>query len=151
MFKSIRLIISSLFVFVLLIGCSSKPTHLELVLKTSKELNPDINEIPSPLMVTFYELESAEKFMKYDYWTLLSKSGENLKDDLVSQSKHIILPEQEQKYKIVFNENTKFLGVICNFRNIDNKYTWKYVVNLEKDSYNHNVLKIEKSNIERIK
>jgi type VI secretion system protein VasD len=151
MFKSIKLIISSIFIFVSLVGCSSKPTHLELVLKTSKELNPDINEMPSPLMVTFYELESAEKFIKYDYWTLLSKSGENLKDDLVSQAKHIILPEQEQKYKIVFSENTKFLGVICNFRNIDSKYTWKYVVNLQKDTYNYDVLKIEKSNIERIK
>lgn len=151
MLKKIRFIISGLIAFFLFTGCSSKPTHLELVLKTSKELNPDINEMPAPLMLTFYELDSAEKFMKYDYWTLLSKSGENLKDDLISQSKHIILPEQQQKYKIVFNENTKFLGIICNFRNIDNKYTWKYVINLEKDSYNYNVLKIEKSNIERIK
>ncbi len=150
MIKTIKLIISLGLFFLFLGGCSSKPTHLELVLKTSKELNLDINQVPSPLMVTFYELESAEKFMKYDYWTLIDNSGENLKDDLVSQVKHIILPEQEQNYKIVFGENTKNLGVICNFRNIDNKFVWKYVINLEKDDYNYSELKIEKFNIERV-
>lgn len=139
----------TLFMLILFSGCAEKPTHLELVLKSSSDLNPDINQVPSPLMVTFYELKSAEKFIKYDYWTLLDKSGENLKDDLVSQVKHIIVPSEEQNYKIVFSDNTKFLGVICNFRNIDNKFVWKYVINLEKNEYNYNELKIDKFNIER--
>lgn len=138
------------FITLLLNACSSKPTHLELVIKSSQDLNPDLNNVSSPLMLTFYELESAEKFLKFDYWTLLAKSGKNLNKDLVSQAKHIITPEQEQTYKIVFGEKTNFLGVIGKFRNIENKSSWKYVINLEKDTYNFSELKIKNFNIERV-
>jgi len=144
-----KLAIALLMIFILS-GCSSKPTHLELVIKSSSDLNPDLNSVSSPLMLTFYELESAENFLKYDYWTLLAKSGKNLKHDLVSQAKHIITPQQEQTYKIVFDKNTKFLGVIGKFRNIENKSSWKYVINLEQEKYNYSELKIEKFNIERV-
>ncbi|MGP2658164.1 type VI secretion system lipoprotein TssJ [Malaciobacter sp. WC5094] len=131
-----------------LVGCSSKPTHLELVVNSTNDLNPDINNVSSPLMLTFYELESAENFMKYDYWTLMQESGKNLNRDLISQSKHVITPHQKQTYKIVFNDNAKFLGVVGQFRNIKNK--WKYVINLEEDTYNFSELEIHKYSIERV-
>lgn len=131
-------------------ACSSKPTHLELVVSSNNDLNPDVNNISSPLMLTFYELESAENFIKYDYWTLMEESGKNLNRDLISQVKHIIIPNQKQTYKIVFNNNSRFLGVVGQFRNIQNKDKWKYVINLEKDTYNFSELKIYEYNIERV-
>ena len=69
-------------------GCASKPTHMELVIKSSKDLNQDLDNVSSPLMLTFYELDSAEKFLKYDFWKLLDKSGKKLNNDLISQAKH---------------------------------------------------------------
>ncbi len=142
-------ILTLIFIIFIISGCSSKPTHIELVVQSSKDLNPDLDDVSSPLMLTFYELESAEKFLKYDFWKLLNKSGKKLGDDLVSQSKHIIVPQQEQVYKIVFEKNTKFLGVIGKFRNIENKSSWKYVINLEQEKYNYIELKIKKFSIER--
>ena len=59
-------------------GCASSPTHLELVIKSSKDLNQDLDDVSSPLMLTFYELESAEKFAKFDFWKLLDKSRTNI-------------------------------------------------------------------------
>jgi len=134
----------------LISGCASKPTHLELVIKSSSELNQDINNVSSPLMLTFYELESAEKFLKYDFWTLLAKSGKNLNQDLVSQAKHVIVPEEEQTYKIVFSERTKFLGVVGKFRNIKSNSVWKYVINLNQEDGNYSELKVENYKIERV-
>jgi len=131
-------------------ACASKPTHLELVVNSDNDLNPDVNNVSSPLMLTFYELESAENFIKYDYWTLMEESGKNLNRDLISQVKHVIIPHQKQTYKIVFNDDARFLGVIGQFRNIQNKNKWKYVINLEKDSYNFSELKIHEYNIERV-
>lgn len=132
-------------------ACATKPTHLELVVSSDNDLNPDVNNVSSPLMLTFYELESAENFIKYDYWTLMEESGKNLNRDLISQVKHIIIPHQKQTYKIVFNNDSRFLGVVGQFRNIQNKDKWKYVINLEKDTYNFSELKIHEYNIERVK
>ncbi len=151
MFKKFRNLMFVLFVIAFATGCAKNPTHLELVIKTTEDLNKDVDGRSSPLMLTFYELESAEKFSKFDYWTLLEKSGDNLKDDLVSQSKHIILTEQKQNYKISFADKTKYLGIVANFRVIDNDYVWKDVVELKKGSYNYSEFEIRKFNIERVK
>lgn len=145
----LKLIILTL-AMLILSGCSTKPTHLELVVNSSKDLNQDLDDISSPLMLTFYELKSAEKFIKYDYWSLLEKSGRKLGDDLISQTKQVITPMQEQTYKISFNEKTNFLGVIGNFRKLNKNKQWKYVINLEKDEYNYIELKVENFKLERV-
>lgn len=140
-------------IFLIVIGfsaCSSKPTHLELVIKSSNDLNPDINRVSSPLMLTFYELESAENFLKYDYWTLMEDSGKNLSRDLISQAKYIITPNQEQTYKIRFDRDTRFLGVVANYRDIQNNSNWKHVINLEQEEYNFSELMLKKFSIERV-
>lgn len=130
-------------------ACASKPTHIELVVKSSNDLNLDINKVPSPLMLTFYELESAENFLKFDYWTLLSDSGKNLNSDLISQSKNIIIPNQEQIYKILFEKNTKFLGIVGQFRDIQNSEKWKEVINLKTENYNYYEIKLNNNKIEK--
>ena len=146
-FLKISLLVIMIFGFS---ACALKPTHLELVIRSTSELNPNENSVPSPLMLQFYELESAEKFIKYDYWTLLAKNGKNLSSDLISQSKYIITPEQEHTYKIAFDEKAKFLGVIGKFRDIKNDLAWKYVINLEDNVYNYHELKIDKFDIKRV-
>lgn len=132
-------------------GCTNSPTNLELVITSSSNLNPDIKNVSSPLMLTFYELESAENFLKYDYWTLMEDAGINLNRDLISQSKQIIVPLQKQTYKIEFDKDAKFLGVVGQFRNIDNNSSWKYLINLNQESNNFSELRIENFNIERVK
>lgn len=132
-------------------GCTNSPTNLDLVITSSSHLNPDIKNVSSPLMLTFYELESAENFLKYDYWTLMEDAGVNLNRDLISQSKQILVPLQKQTYKITFDKDAKFLGVVGQFRNIDNNSSWKYVISLEQESDNFGELRIENFNIERVK
>lgn len=138
----IQLITLVILAFFISACASKKPTHIELVINSQKELNHDVKNISSPLMLIFYELESAEKFSKFDYWDLLDKSGEKLSSDLVSQTKQIILPNQEQTYKIVFDNRTKFLGVIGKFRDVKNS-NWKYVINLDKNTYNYKELVVQ--------
>lgn len=123
-------------------ACSQKgPTYLELNVLSDKELNQDKLKISSPLMLVFYELQSAENFLKLDYWDLLEKDGEKLKSDLISQHKQVIIPKEKHLYKIVFDEKAKFLGLIGKFSDIS-KPTWKYVINLEKGKTNEVYLKV---------
>ncbi|QDF28485.1 type VI secretion system lipoprotein TssJ [Halarcobacter anaerophilus] len=148
--KYLYRLLVALFIMFSFNACSTKPTHIELVINSSNDLNPDINKVSSPLMLSFYELESAENFMKYDYWTLVEDSGKNLNRDLISQTKHIIVPNQQQTYKIRFDKDARFLGVVANFREIQNDSSWKQVINLDEDGYNFSELKLEKFSIERV-
>ena len=93
----------------LMSACASKPTHMDLVIKSSANINLDSDNISSPLMLNFYELDSAEQFSKLDYWTLLDSGKDRLNSDLISQNKHIIVPNEEQHYKILFDEKAKYL------------------------------------------
>lgn len=151
MIKKMRSSLLSLFVLSFFTACSNSQTQLELVLKAKEELNKDVDGRSSPLMITFYELESAEKFSKSDYWTLIEKSGENLQNDLISQTKHIILTNQKQTFRIAFNEKAKYIGILCNFRVIDNNYIWKDIVELKNKSNNFAEFEIKNFNLERVK
>ncbi|SFV57393.1 Type VI secretion lipoprotein/VasD [hydrothermal vent metagenome] len=135
----------SLFITIAIIvsACASKPTHLELVIKSTNRINLDNDNISSPLMLNFYELDSAEQFSKLDYWTLLDHGTDRLNSDLISQNKHIIIPSEEQIYKILFDEKAKFIGIIGNFRKLDANSTWKYVINLEDKTHNYVELQID--------
>jgi len=118
-----------------------EPTYLELSIFSDKELNQDKQNISSPLMLLFYELESAEKFSKLSYWDILEKNGKNLNNDLISQSKHVIVPNEEHVYKIVFEKRAKYLGIIGKFSDIS-KPTWRHVINLEEGEINEIELKV---------
>ncbi len=140
--KIVKLALSAV-ILVVMSACASKPTHLDLVIRSTNNINLDSDNISSPLMLNFYELDSAEQFSKLDYWTLLDKGKDRLNSDLISQNKHIIIPSEEQHYKILFDEKAKFLGIIGNFRNLDSNSTWRYVINLEDKAHNSVDLEID--------
>lgn len=149
--KTIVKIIIFIMAALLIGGCAVQPTHLELSIKSTGNLNPDTDNISSPLMLNFYELESAEKFSKLDIWTLLDKGNDRLSTDLISQSKHVIVPNEEQVYKILFDKKAKFFGIIGNFRKVDENATWRYVINLKEGDYNEANLVIDRYAIEKEK
>lgn len=141
----------SIIVFVIsIVGCTNNPTHMELVIKSKPNINLDGKNVSSPLMLNFYELDSAEQFSKLDYWTILDKSTDRLNSALISQSKYIILPNEEQTYKILFDKKSKFLGIIGNFRNIESESTWRHVINLNQKEYNFHELEIDGYKIKEI-
>jgi len=148
--KNVMKIALSAVILVVMSACASKPTHLDLVIKSTNNINLDSDKISSPLMLNFYELDSAEQFSKLDYWTLLDNGKDRLNSDLISQNKHIIVPSEEQHYKILFDEKAKFLGIIGNFRNLDSNSTWRYVINLEDKTHNDVELEIDGYQIKEV-
>ncbi len=141
---------AALVLAVLLSACASKETYMDLTITSAGNINPDNEGISSPLMLNLYELNSAEQFSKLDYWTLADNGKERLNSDLISQSKEVIVPNEKQHYKILFNDNAKFLGIIANFRNLDKNSTWRYVIDLEKNAHNEVDLHIDGNKIEEV-
>ena len=113
----------------------SIPTHMKLSITSTQNANLDSEGISSPVMLKFYELKSAEKFTKLDFWALTDNADEKLGDNLISQTKHIIVPNSEQVYKIIFDDEAKFLGIIASFQDIDNKATWRFINKLAISDY----------------
>jgi len=148
--KRITVYLYSIFILVFVSGCTTKPTHLELVVKSHNEINLDSDNVSSPLMLNFYELDSAEQFLKLDYWTLVDNGKDRLNSDLISQNKHIIVPNEQQDYKILFSDQAKFLGIIGNFRQLDANNTWRHVINLNEESYNYTELEIQDYSIKEV-
>lgn len=140
LFISIALVMSN---------CADKPRHLELIVKSGKNLNPNKNNVASPLVLHFYELKEAEQFTKVDFWGLSDEAKKTLENSLISQAKQVIIPSEEQDYKILFDENTKYFGVVGSFRNIDGTTSWRYVKPIEK-GYNKAELFIDNSFIKEI-
>ena len=148
--RKVAKIILSIAVALMMSACASKPTHLDLVIKSKSNINVDSDNISSPLMLNFYELDSAEQFSKLDYWTLIDNGKDRLSSDLISQNKHVIIPNEEQRYKILFDENAKFLGIIGSFRNLDSNTTWRHVINLKDKAHNYVELEIDGYQIKEI-
>lgn len=147
--KTFLQIVLFISIALMLSNCADKPRHLELVIKSGKNLNPNKNNTASPLVLYFYELKEVEQFSKADFWALSDEAKKNLDNALLSQSKQIIIPSEEQNYKILFDQNTKYFGVVGSFRNIDGTTSWRYVKPIEK-GYNKAELFIDNSLIKEI-
>lgn len=142
-----KIYLTLLIMVLLMSGCMSKdPTHIDLEITSSKEINSDEDNFSSPLMLLFYELSSADKFSKYQYWDLLDNAEQKLDQDVISQTKFIILPNEIHTYQIAFDEKAKYLGIVAKFRDIKES-KWRHIINLEKDSANEAELKIDKNSI----
>lgn len=145
-FRTVPLILIALFMS----NCADKPTHLELVVKSGSRLNPNKNDIPSPLMLNFYELKNADQFTKLDFWALSDEAKKRLDSDLVSQSKHVIIPNENQDYKILLDENSKYFGIVGSFRNIETNATWRLLKPLKPKKYNRIDILIDNNTIKEI-
>ena len=131
-------------------NCASKPTHLELIVKSNKDLNPNKNNVPSPMVLMMYELQDDAAFMKLDFWSLTDDAKKHLEGNLISQSKHLLVPDENQTYKILFDKNAKFIGVVGGFRNIDKGSQWRYSKALKNDQYNRIELNVSNNTIKEV-
>jgi type VI secretion system protein VasD len=132
-------------------NCASKPTHLELIVKSNKDLNPNNSNVPSPMVLMMYELQDDAAFMKFDFWSLTDDAKKTLDGTLISQSKHLLVPDENQTYKILFDKNAKYIGLVGGFRNIDKGSQWRYIKALKNDQYNRIELNISNNTIKEVK
>ena len=132
-------------------NCASNPTHLELIVKSSKDLNPNNNNVPSPMVLMMYELQDDAAFMKLDFWSLTDDAKKTLDGNLISHSKHLLVPDESQTYKILFDKNAKYIGLVGGFRNIDKGSQWRYIKALKNDQYNRIELNVSNNTIKEVK
>lgn len=157
MFNS-RQCVKPLLVFgflLLLVGCGATGvvkdvfttiTKADITLTTSNNVNPDMNGRPSPVRLFIYELKSTTAFNNADFFALYDSSIAALGTELVNREDLELKPGETLEFSREFAADTRFLGIIAAYRNIDTS-TWKRVIEIESDSNSDILIELTDSGV----
>ena len=115
----------------LLIGCNSSPekpeaqaTIVDAKIAVSTQVNPDINNRPSPIVMRVYELKNLGNYAESDYYDLFENYESVLGGDLLASEKYHLKPGDTYALKKSVAPETQYIAVIAAFRDI-NRAMWK--------------------------
>lgn len=121
-------------------------TKADITFTTSANVNPDMNGRPSPVRVFVYELKSTTAFNNADFFALYDRSAAELGAELVTREDFELKPDETFEIKREFGLETRYLGIIAAYRNIDTA-TWKRTIAIESDSNSEILIQLTDSGI----
>lgn len=111
-----------------LFGCSSdKLPTMELHVHAAPYLNPNINDQPSPVVVTVYQLKSATAFQQANFYTIENDPTAILDGDLLDKYEFEIEPDQKKVIDLNNTLDTHYIGIVAQFRDPDNA-AWRQLI-----------------------
>jgi type VI secretion lipoprotein, VC_A0113 family len=132
----------------ILTACSSTPdpTLLDLTLTASADLNPDLTNRPSPMVIKLVELKSHTAFENADYFALSANTKSVLGPDYVAEEMMPVRPGEIKKFKLRLHSESRFIGVLAEYRALDNA-VWRYVIQPKKEDFSDIRLSLTKDAI----
>jgi type VI secretion system protein VasD len=111
-------------------GCGTAgPPLAQGSIKADPTTNPDARGRPSPIVVRVYELKATGAFNSADFFSLFEKESEALGGDLVGREEFDLRPAESRPYKRQLQPDTKFIGVVAAFRDLENS-RWREVASV---------------------
>lgn len=114
----------------ILVGCSalnklkpSKPEYINFEIFAATTLNPNLQNIPSPMRIDIYELKEIGEFNAVTYKELMDNE-KVLGEKLVNHTQYIIHPDSIKYIPFQVDNTAKYLGVAAGYLNINNT-NWK--------------------------
>ena len=105
-----------------------KPATVSGSVKASADLNPSVNQRPSPLNIRVYELRSDAAFNQADFMALYQSEQTVLGPDLVLRDEFTLQPGETRPIVLkVLNADTRFIAVFAAYRNLE-RARWRAVV-----------------------
>ncbi|MBH0000344.1 MULTISPECIES: type VI secretion system lipoprotein TssJ [Pseudoalteromonas] len=134
----VKLYLMSFSLLFLVLGCSTVnrivPASTDLKINVSKNVNPDTSDRPSPVVMKIFELSSRTIFDTQDFFSLYDTPEKILGPDLLKKDELELQPNSVQKYKMSLNRNTRYVGVVVAYRNID-QARWRAVIEVDPTGY----------------
>ena len=117
------------------LGCSKgilppSPTRVVLEIETTATINPDIQKIPSPVVVRFYQLKSPSKFNEADFISLYEDDERVLGDDLVHSQEILLSPKDKKNVEFEAEDSVKCIACLATFRQQNNS-RWRDLITVE--------------------
>lgn len=142
-----------LILFVLLNGCASTPEKIEAQERSidakiivSTEVNPDINQRASPIVVRLYELKTLGAYQKSDFYNLFENYKSALGMDLLASEQFSLQPGDTQLIQHTISPDTQYIAVIAAYRDI-NQAMWRDSLIISKDKFTQLFIFVDKLNI----
>ncbi|MCU1718980.1 type VI secretion system lipoprotein TssJ [Pseudomonas sp. 5P_3.1_Bac2] len=134
-----------------LTGCStlspySSLTKLDLTLKGSEKLNPDLNGRPSPIVLRLIELKHPVSFETADFFSLYQRPKEALSPDLVVLEELELRPGEVREMKLSIQSGSRYVGVLAAYRDLPES-NWRYVIPITEGQRNSSVLSLDATGI----
>lgn len=118
-------LLSTLILF--LAACAAAPppppptVHpLEITLNAAADVNPDIDNRPSPVIVHLLELSAIDEFNRADYFALTSNDASALGGDVMNKTEIILTPGSSKTLKLEVDQKVAYIGLVAGYRDIDN-------------------------------
>ena len=114
------------------VGCApapKKPSVASLEVIVAKDVNPDANGRPSPVIVRTYELKSLAAFDAAHVYGLLERDRDVLGGDLLARDELPLKPGERREMKKTLQPDTRFLGVTAAFRDVEHS-KWRATIAL---------------------
>jgi len=102
------------------------PDPFIVSINTTSDLNPDADDRSSPVVLRIYELNDATAFKEKDFFDLYDDDKEVLAKAYVNKQEMELNPNESRKVEIVLDPNTKYLGFLVAYRDIDSA-KWREV------------------------
>ena len=99
-------------------------------IETSKDVNPNHNGRPSPVVVIIYQLKGEKIFENAEFFSLYQNGKQVLSEDYVSQREIEMIPDRTMSLDFPIAADTKYIGVIAAFSDIENT-RWRAIVPLD--------------------
>jgi type VI secretion system protein VasD len=119
----------SIFLFTLIIllaSCAAAPpppptVHpLEINLAATADVNPDIDNRPSPVIVHLLQLSAIDEFNRADYFALTSNDASALGGDVMDKTEIILTPGASKQVNLEVDQKVAYIGLVAGYRDIDN-------------------------------
>ena len=121
-------------------------TDVTLTFDIAKNVNPDDNNVPSPLFVRFYELKSKGVFEQAEFIDLYERDQELLGGDLVAkQELKRLIPGLVRKHTFVLNPETKYIALFSEFFRYNNS-RYRLVIPVESNNVFNDKVVVKISN-----
>ena len=95
-----------------------------VIVGATDDVNPDDSGRPSPIVLRVFELNSKAAFDNAQFYNLMRDARESLGSDLVARQELELVPGQTMNVALENQSNTRFIGVIASYRDID-EATWR--------------------------
>lgn len=149
---SIGLRLALLSFVVVLGGCVVANAVVEpgtrLRIAPTENINPDSNGRSSPLVVRVYELAAKNAFQNADFFNLYDDMEQTLGNDLIAMEEIVITPGKVHKHPMRLNWQTRYIGVMAAFRDIEDAQ-WRVLAEADPRDYDKISVTIDSLTLKR--
>ncbi|WP_022944415.1 type VI secretion system lipoprotein TssJ [Pseudoalteromonas ruthenica] len=118
------------------------PPSTDVTFNVAADINPDINQRPSPVVVKIFELSSRTVFDNQDFFTLYEDPESVLGPDLLKKDELELQPGSKLEYPMSLDRNTRYVGFVVAYRDID-QARWRAVLAADPTGYDDVTVNVE--------